>query len=358
MSAVPPIADNDAASASGGIAASIGVSMVLHLALLGTFAAVGGFDSTPVSEPPIEAVWQAPDEEFMPVNLVMQPVAAHGPSTPGNLDDPLAPQFEVDVSAASLTAGGGQGQGLPGRSVSASDLRRSLGRGLAGTGAGSGEGKGDGGGRGFFGRGVAGQRVVYVVDSSRSMNHPHPGEGKTRLGRVKLELINAIKALQPEQKFFIVFFNDAPIPMPSDRLVEANDATKLQFLRWMVDVPASGQTDPAMALLLALKLNPDTIYFLTDGDVEEEQTDGLLAVHAQRGDALGRPRGAAVLLDDERGPRAPRHGERGGETEAEERERACGGPTDHTDDHTRKTRGRPPSSAWSADAPGRRRGPA
>ncbi len=240
--------------------------MVLHLALLGTFAAVGGFDSAPISEPPIEAVWQAPDEEFLPVNLVMQPVAAHGPSTPGNLDDPLAPQFDVDVSAASLTAGGGQGQGLPGRSVSASDLRRSLGRGLAGMGGGSGEGKGAGGGRGFFGRGVAGQRVVYVVDSSRSMNHPHPGEGKTRLGRVKLELINAIKALQPDQKFFIVFFNDAPIPMPSDRLVEANDATKLQFLRWMVDVPASGQTDPAMALLLALKLNPDTIYFLTDGD--------------------------------------------------------------------------------------------
>ena len=98
------------------------------------------------------------------------------------------------------------------------------------------------------------------------MNQPHPGPGKTRLGRVKLELINSVKALEPTQKFFIVFFNDRPIPMPTDRLMEANEATKLQYLRWMIDVPSEGHTEPALALLLALKLNPDVIYFLTDGD--------------------------------------------------------------------------------------------
>ena len=271
MSSKPPAIETDAPAASSGITASIAVSMVLHVALLGTFAAVGGFDSAPIAaETVLESTWHDGGDSAGPMTVLSDPVAPGSLSSIAGLDDSLSKLNTADAPAFDITPGGGQGLGLPGRAMANSDLKSALGRGKNGKGTGAGEGTGNGGGsaggRGFFGRGSAGEKVVYVVDSSQSMNHPHPGPGKNRLGRVKLELINSVRALQPNQKFFIVFFNENAIPMPADRLIEANEASKLQYLRWMVDVPADGHTDPAMALLLALRLNPDTIYFLTDGD--------------------------------------------------------------------------------------------
>jgi hypothetical protein len=242
--------------------------VALHLSLLGAFAAVGGFDPAPVADIPLTAEWLS-EEQLSPVSVVTAPVRATQTSPFEGVEDTISPFVEAGRPAPSIAPGGGRGRQLPGRALAASDLTRSLsmlGRGTNGAGAGEGEGVGDGKGLGFFGRRITGQRVVYVVDCSQSMNHPHPGPGKNRLGRVKLELINSVRALAATQKFFIVFFNDRPLPMPTDRLVEANDATKLKYLRWMVDVKADGHTDPALALLMALKLNPDTIYFLTDGD--------------------------------------------------------------------------------------------
>jgi hypothetical protein len=262
----PAITANTAPTASSGIGASLAASMVVHLTLLGTFAAVGGFDAPPlVTERPLEAAFQE-EEVPPPMSLVSRPVGDLSGATLEGLDDPQAPVIEMPAIAP-IGPGGGIGISLPGMASANSDSKAAIGRGVNGKGTGAGEGTGNGGGgRGFFGRGSAGEKVVFVVDSSQSMNHPHPGPGKTRLGRVKMELINSIRVMTPNQKFFIVFFNDAPIPMPADRLIEANDGAKLQYLRWMIDVPGSGYTDPALALLLALRLNPDTIYFLTDGD--------------------------------------------------------------------------------------------
>jgi hypothetical protein len=260
-----PITEKAAPSASSGIGASIAVSMVVHLALLGTFAAVGGFDAVVIREQPLEAVFQE-DEVAPPMSLVSQPVANLATAALEGLDDPQAPSIEMPTIAP-IGPGGGKGLGLPGVATAKSDSKASISRGVNGKGTGAGEGTGNGGGgRGFFGRASSGERVVFVVDSSQSMNQPHPGPGKTRLGRVKIELINSIRTMTPNQKFFIVFFNDGPIPMPADRMMEASDGAKMQYLRWMIDVPADGHTEPAMALLMALKLNPDTIYFLTDGE--------------------------------------------------------------------------------------------
>ena len=130
------------------------------------------------------------------------------------------------------------------------------------------EGAGDGeGGRSFFGLKPEGDRTVFVVDASFSMNHPHPPPAKTRFKRVKLELLKAVECMEPEQQFFIIFFNDAAIPMPSRQLVSANPSVSTQFMRWMATVPAQGQTDPSQALLIALSLQPDNIILLTDGDI-------------------------------------------------------------------------------------------
>lgn len=131
----------------------------------------------------------------------------------------------------------------------------------------SGSGIGDGLGEGhFFGLNTKSKKVVYVVDSSKSMNFPHESVGKTRLGRVKLELANAILSMNSDQKFFVIFFSDYAKPMPAKQLQAATPRSKQKFLSWIAKVPGIGSTDPLEALLLALRLQPDTIYFLTDGD--------------------------------------------------------------------------------------------
>lgn len=134
-----------------------------------------------------------------------------------------------------------------------------------GAGAGFGNGAGDGTGTDFFGLTAPGQKFVFVVDASGSMNRPFPGPGKTLLGRVKLELLKCVTQMSPEQQFFIVFFNDEAYPMPADRLINATPESQRRYLWWMAEMKAGGMTEPETALLLALQLNPDVVYFLTDG---------------------------------------------------------------------------------------------
>lgn len=125
-----------------------------------------------------------------------------------------------------------------------------------------------GGGSGkasFFGVGSTGRRIVFVVDASNSMNHPYAGEAKTRFGQLKLELAKSILGLTEEQQFFIVFFNEHPIPMPAYGMEHAYPQNQQRFLEWVAQVPASGLTDPRPALAIAMNLRPDTIFLLTDG---------------------------------------------------------------------------------------------
>jgi hypothetical protein len=117
----------------------------------------------------------------------------------------------------------------------------------------------------FFGVGAQGQRIVYVVDASASMNHPYLGEGKTRIGQMKLELAKSILSLTEEQRFFIIFFNEHPIPMPATGMEPADGQNQQRYLNWVASVPAIGLTDPRPALSMALDLRPDVVYLLTDG---------------------------------------------------------------------------------------------
>lgn len=133
-----------------------------------------------------------------------------------------------------------------------------------GTGNGKGSGDGDGASTAFFGQTMQARRVVYVLDASRSMNYPHPSLAKTRFGRVKLELVDSIKAMEPGTEFFIIFFNERAHPMPARGLVRVDRAEP--YLNWMAVANADGHTDPAEALLMALRLQPDVICFLSDGD--------------------------------------------------------------------------------------------
>jgi len=148
--------------------------------------------------------------------------------------------------------------------------------------AGTGEGPGDQ--PGFFGmQPPTGQRVVFVVDNSRSMNHPHESPAKTRLRRLKIELINCILEMQPEQQFYVIFFSNETTPMPGSGLLLAQPGVRDPYLRWIAQLPSSGgPTNPLPALDLALRMQPDTICFLTDGDFDKRVKRILMSVQQQR----------------------------------------------------------------------------
>lgn len=136
----------------------------------------------------------------------------------------------------------------------------------SGEGNGIGNGMGDGTGASFFGLSAQGQTFVFVVDASSSMRRPSHGPERTLFNRVKLEIMQSIRQLAPEQKFYIVFFNDRFYPMPATALVAATEESQARYLQWMSEVPSGGQTDPEGAMQLALQLQPDAIYFLSDGE--------------------------------------------------------------------------------------------
>jgi len=136
----------------------------------------------------------------------------------------------------------------------------------SGSGDGTGAGNGSGSGTGFFGLQVEGRKIVFVVDRSASMNHPYPGPAKTRFGRLKVELVRAIMKMSSESQFYIIFFNRYPLFMPSRTLQAATPDTQKKYLYWVATVKAKGDTDPRVALVSAMRLRPDVIYFLTDGD--------------------------------------------------------------------------------------------
>ncbi len=143
-------------------------------------------------------------------------------------------------------------------------------RNTGGIGHGTGTGIGDGSGPGFFGMAPpAGQRTVFVVDSSRSMNHVHDSPLKTRFRRLKFELLKCITEMQPEDSFYVIFFNNEAIPMPSRSFQLSAPGTRDRFLQWIGTAEAGGSpTNPIPALDIALRMQPDVICFLTDGEFE------------------------------------------------------------------------------------------
>lgn len=132
--------------------------------------------------------------------------------------------------------------------------------GLAHGGAGKGDGKM--GSAEFFGIGGYGQTFVYVVDASDSMNQ----QGK--FDRARYELLQSIEQLASDQRYFIIFYNDRAYPMDADEPVLATEDQFAATADWVKHARASSGTHPLPALLHALSLRPDAIYFLSDGQFD------------------------------------------------------------------------------------------
>jgi hypothetical protein len=114
----------------------------------------------------------------------------------------------------------------------------------------------------FFGIGGYGQTFVYVVDASDSMND------RRKFERAKYELLQTIEQLKSDQRFFVVFYNEGAFPMDADEPQLATEDNIAKVTQWIQGVEPTGGTNPLPALLFALSLRPDAIYFLSDGQFD------------------------------------------------------------------------------------------
>ncbi|QGJ71500.1 VWFA domain-containing protein [Planctomycetales bacterium 10988] len=150
---------------------------------------------------------------------------------------------------------------------------------------GSGPGKSTESGKGstqVFGVTGTGSSFVYVFDRSGSMG----GSGRNALAAAKNELIGSLASLEPHHQFQIIFYNQTPLifnPAGQGRLAWANESSKELARRFVSGVPADGFTDHMAALKMALNLQPDSIFFLTDADLPRLSPPELIEVQRRNG---------------------------------------------------------------------------
>lgn len=115
-----------------------------------------------------------------------------------------------------------------------------------------------------------GTKFVYVFDRSGSMGVPD----NKPINRAKAELLRSIDALTDLQQFYIIFYNHEQktfhIDPTGKRLIFASDENKQQAHKFVEGIEAGGGTKHADALKLALRMHPDVIFMLTDGDPPDD----------------------------------------------------------------------------------------
>ncbi len=128
----------------------------------------------------------------------------------------------------------------------------------------------------FFGVKAAGNTFCYVVDGSPSMNK----DGA--FVAAKAELVRSLSLLKPKQRFFIMFFGGEIERIKLDGRAEesypiyATPENLQKTLQWIDRVRVQkGGLPPNKALLEAIKMDPDGIFLLFDGDTRVDVAEYL-----------------------------------------------------------------------------------
>jgi hypothetical protein len=135
-------------------------------------------------------------------------------------------------------------------------------------------------GAAYFGSYAEGRRFVYVLDSSRSMR----GDRWTYACN---QLLDSLKSLSPEQEFFIIcfdlqttyLFNRRPdkleYQVPGETMVA-------QVQRWLRGRTLGKATMPSEALQAALMMEPDAVFLLSDGELQDNSLWMLRQLNSKR----------------------------------------------------------------------------
>jgi hypothetical protein len=141
-----------------------------------------------------------------------------------------------------------------------------------------------------FGAEGLGSKFLYVFDRSGSMN----GFAGRPLAAAKSQLLESLRQLQSTHQFQIIFYNERPAvfnpnaPQPP-RLLFADEQSKRLAESFVRGITATGGSHHYEALLLAVNMQPDVIFFLTDGQENaptSSQLDRLLRQAARSGTTI------------------------------------------------------------------------
>lgn len=151
----------------------------------------------------------------------------------------------------------------------------------AAIGSGAGGGDGAGGlpalgsakGASFFGLSAKGSRFVFVIDSSISMWGP-------RWIDVRKELVRSIRKLEYGQYFYVICFDVGSVSMYGDQgiaegFAPAEDEQFRKLEAWLQEHTLGPGTRASTSLVQALKLRPDAIFLLTDGEFQDNVLQSL-----------------------------------------------------------------------------------
>lgn len=199
------------------------------------------------------------------------------------VDVSVETRFDSTTPVAAVAKVGNVGESLPSplsvisdrgtRRVGDSALDEVMGL-FRGNGHGYGEaGEGQGGAE-FFGVRAGGDRFVFVVDSSRSMR----GRKWSMACR---ELVASVKRMGQQQSFYVIFFDVDTHPMfnqkrPERDLLPVTSGNQRKLMRWLPSIKLGPDTRPLNAMQLALKMKPDAIFLLSDGEFNDGTRDYLL----------------------------------------------------------------------------------
>lgn len=129
-------------------------------------------------------------------------------------------------------------------------------------------------GTSFFDISAEGNLFCYVVDSSSSMDEG----GAIDLARA--ELMASIEQLQAKQRFQLLFYDSELHPLwdRGKQTFFATDESQKLARQFILSQQTHGGTVHRPALLAALRMSPEVIYFLTDGETPELSGEDLQTI--------------------------------------------------------------------------------
>ncbi len=218
-----------------------------------------GFDAVEVEG--VETPVELPDVTPPPLESMAAPSLANLEVSSATATMPADTGASVDVSLASGSSTSGSGSSGGGGSAASSLSDAMKKRGAA-----------------FFGAYAEGKRFIFVLDSSRSMLQ------EDRWTYACNQLMDSLNGLQPEQEFYIICFDIETsylfnIPPTRVKFFKSDETTLPRVKRWLRAHQLGRATMPAEALQNALALQPDAIFLLSDGELQDNSVGMLRMIN-------------------------------------------------------------------------------
>ena len=173
----------------------------------------------------------------------------------------LQPPLEISLPRSEMTEIMGAAVNLP-SGAAVSNLRQEM-VSTGGQPRASGS-PGDSPGAAFMGTRDQGSKIIFIIDASGSMASHHS------MQVAKSALISSLQALDGNQQFLIIFYDEKPVALDlrdvhKPQLYAATEIHKTLARQKVGGIKPGAGTQHLPAIEMALRLRPDVIFLLTDG---------------------------------------------------------------------------------------------